>query len=63
MSIEEGLSILQREVCSQVGGKVDIYYYEGFGVLCLQHGRPLHPSNVIYAMPDEVFSIQLTRRY
>jgi hypothetical protein len=61
MNLQGALMLLQKEVAEQVRKKVDLYYYEGYGVLCTLSGRPLHPANVIYMMPYRVLMNYLTR--
>lgn len=46
------LQALQKIVATQIGRKVDVYRQEGKGVIVVEHGKPLHPLNVLYIMPD-----------
>lgn len=52
MDLNQRLQALQRQVAEQVGHKVDVYYYEGYGALFVAHGQILHPMTVIFAFPD-----------
>lgn len=48
----EKMKRLQLAVVAQIRTKVDVYRQEGKGVIVVEHGKPLHPLNVIYDMPD-----------
>jgi hypothetical protein len=52
MDIMKSLEILQSNISHQLGFKVDLYYYEGYGALAVPSGHPLHPSRVVFAFPD-----------
>lgn len=43
---------LQSILSQKFGCKVDLYREEGKGVLAVEHGKPLIPSNVIFSMED-----------
>jgi hypothetical protein len=46
------LRVLQEQVATQAGHKVDMYYKEGCGVLVVPHGYAFHPNNIIFAFPE-----------
>ena len=52
MDLDKRLESLHKQVATQFGHKVDMYYEEGKGALFVPSGYPLHPNNVIFAFPD-----------
>jgi hypothetical protein len=48
---------IQREFYEQYGIRTDVYYQDGKGALFVREGAELIPSNVIYAMGDDLIRL------
>jgi hypothetical protein len=57
MDITSNLIRIQQAIFEQHGHRTDVYYTEGGGALVVLEGRPLHPQNVIQAIPDHVIKL------
>lgn len=50
------LEFIQKNLHARFGHKVDVYRREGYGVLAVPHGLPLHPANILEGFNDDVFT-------
>lgn len=51
-NVDEMLLKLQEMLFNQHGFKIDVYYSEGQGAVCVPHNHPLRPQSVIATIPD-----------
>lgn len=59
MSLMQRLAILQQQIATQAGHRVDLYYYEGYGALAVRYGYPLQPQFVVFAFPDVAVRMEM----